>query len=96
VDGLDECTEGVRWPLVENLLELPEHARLMLTSRFLDSMDEEFSQFQQLEIKANKEDIELYVDSQIKRNRNLRKMVQKYHTMRGEIKDQIVKSAKGM
>jgi hypothetical protein len=96
VDGLDECTEEVRWPLVEDLLKLPEHARLMLTSRFLDSMDEEFSEFQQLEIKANKEDIELYVDSQIKRNRNLRRMVQKHHTMRGEIKDQVVKSAKGM
>jgi hypothetical protein len=96
VDGLDECSEEVRWPLVENLLNLPEHARLLLTSRFLDSMDEQFSQFQQLEIKADKEDIELYVDSQIKKNRNLRRMVQKYHAMRGEIKDKIVKSAEGM
>ena len=82
--------------MVENLLNLPEHARLLLTSRFLDSMDEQFSQFQQLEIKADKEDIELYVDSQIKKNRNLRRMVQKYHAMRGEIKDKIVKSAEGM
>ncbi len=96
VDGLDECMEELRWPLVETLLKVPSHVRVMLTSRFLDSMDEDFNQFRQLEIKANREDIELFIDSQVKKNRNLRKMIQKHQAMRDEIKAKVVESAQGM
>ncbi|EON66215.1 hypothetical protein W97_05608 [Coniosporium apollinis CBS 100218] len=96
VDGLDECNDEVRWMLVEKLQGLPPNVCLMLTSRFLETIDEELADFERMEIKAHKDDIELYIDAQIRKNRNLRRMVQRSPALRQDIKDVVTKTAQDM
>ena len=96
VDGLDECSEDIRWALTEQLRDMPGTVYVMITSRVLDSIREELEDFVQMEIKAHKSDIELFIDRQIRKNRNLRKIVQKNPAMRQDIKEGVVKTAENM
>ncbi|KAL8730751.1 MAG: hypothetical protein Q9166_003821 [cf. Caloplaca sp. 2 TL-2023] len=96
IDALDECGEELRWELLENLERLQPKLRLLITSRFLDSIAEELPLYERFKIKANKADIELFIDHQIKRNRNLRKLVDRSSTLRDDIKGSVVKTAEDM
>ena len=96
VDGLDECDEKVRWDLIEQLKRFHDTAHIIITSRYLDSIYEELEEFGQFEIKAHGSDIELYIDRQIRKNRNLRRIVQKNPQMRNDIKKGVVKTADKM
>lgn len=51
---------------------------------------------QQFEIRANKADIELFIDYQIRRNRNLRKIVEKSPRLRDDSKDVVFNTAESM
>ncbi len=75
VDALDECSDKLRWDLVEQLDNIQPEVHLLITSRYLDSINEELETFARFEIKAHRSDIELFIDHQIKKNRNLRKIV---------------------
>lgn len=77
IDALDECSEDLRWGLMDCLRELLPKISLMITSRYLDSIDEELNDFERLEIKANKADLELFIDHNIEKNKNLRRIVEK-------------------
>ena len=68
----------------------------MITSRFLDSIKEELEDFAQLTIKAHRSDIELFIDHQIQKNENLRKVVQRSSTMRADIKQRVIETAEHM
>lgn len=96
LDALDECTEELRWELLENLDKLQPKLRLLITSRYLDSIAEDLLSYDRFEIKANKADIELFIDHQIKRNKNLRKLVDKSSTLRNDIKKGVIKTAEDM
>ena len=96
IDALDECSDETRWELLEGLRTLTPSTHLLITSRFLDSISEELEDFGQLEIKANKADIELYIDHHIKRNKNLRKIVESISVLREDIKTTVVQVAEDM
>ncbi|KAH0564805.1 hypothetical protein GP486_001807 [Trichoglossum hirsutum] len=96
IDALDECSEEIRWGLVEKLRGFQPKVRLMITSRFLDSIEEELEGFERLEIKANKADIELFIDQQILKNKNLRRITEKSPAMRDDIKEGVVRTAEDM
>ena len=96
IDGLDECPEEVRWGLVERLQGFQSNVQLMITSRYLDSIAEELEGFARFEIKANKDDIELFIDHQIRKNRNLRRIVEKSPSLRQDMKVAVVKTAENM
>lgn len=96
VDGLDECDENVRWDLIDQLKQFHEIAHIIVTSRYLDSICEELEDFESFEITAHESDIELYIDRQIRKNRNLRRIVQKNPQMRNDIKKGVVKTADKM
>jgi hypothetical protein len=96
IDALDECSEELRWDLLEKLDHFQPKLHLLITSRFLDSIAEELSSFERFEIKANKADIELFIDNQIRKNRNLRKHVEKSSTLRDDIKTSVVRTAEDM
>lgn len=96
IDALDECSEELRWELLERLETLEPHVHLLITSRYLDSINEELRLFSRLEVKAHRADIELFIDHQIKKNRNLRKIVERSHALRCDIKDTVVKTAEHM
>lgn len=94
VDGLDECSEEVCWALEEHLQGLDAH--ILITSRNIDAIGDELSAFERIEIRAHEEDLELFIDQQVRKNRNLRKMIQKNPNVRRDIKDTVVKIADGM
>ena len=96
IDALDECGDEIRWAMIEKLRELEPKVRLLITSRFQGNIDEELENFKRLEIKANKADIELFIDSQIQKNVNLRRVVEKSPSLRGDIKEGVVRTAKDM
>ena len=96
IDALDECSDEIRWELMESLRELKPQIHLLVTSRFLDSIEEELHDFQRFEIKANKADLELFIDHHIRKNRNLQRIVQKSPIMSEDIKIAVVKTAEDM
>ncbi len=96
IDALDECNEDLRWELVEKLEDLGSKLRVLITSRYLDSIAEELQDYQRFEIRANKADIELFIEHQIRRNRNLRKIVEKSPSLRIDIKQGVFNTAENM
>ncbi len=96
IDALDECHEDLRWELVERLEDLGPKLHVLITSRYLDSIAEELTKYQQFEIRANKADIELFIEHQIRRNRNLRKTVERSHSLRNDIKEGVFNTAENM
>lgn len=96
LDALDECTDDIRWELIEKLREIEPRVHLLVTSRDLDSIEEELQDFEQLEIKANKADLELFIDHHIQKNKNLQKIVQRSPTIREDIKVAVVTIAEDM
>lgn len=96
IDALDECSEELRWELLERLETIQPHVHLLITSRFLDSINEELKSFSRIEIKAHRADIELFIDQQIKKNRNLRRITERSPALRCDIKNTVVKTAEHM
>lgn len=96
VDALDECSDEIRWDLLEFLRHFQSSIQIMITSRSLDSIGEELANFELIDIKAHRSDIELFVDDQIQKNKNLRKVIQKSPTMRADIKQRVVETAQHM
>ena len=96
IDGLDECEEQLRWDLIDELMPLKPKLRLLITSRYIETIAEELAELDQFEIKANPGDIELFIDHQLQRNRHLRSMVQRSQKLRQDIKETIIKTAENM
>jgi hypothetical protein len=96
VDDIDECSEDVRSGLLESLRLLPSKLRLLVTSRSLASIRDELADFKQLEITANRADMELFVDHKIRKCSRLLKMVQKSPALRTELKETIARTAEKM
>ncbi|KAK0727687.1 hypothetical protein B0T26DRAFT_799627 [Lasiosphaeria miniovina] len=95
IDGLDECEEETRWDLLEQVNNIPGIS-LMVTSRHLSSIEEEVENFVRIEIKASKVDIELFIEYQVQRNRNLRRMILRNPQLKEDIKLAVVKTAQSM
>lgn len=96
IDALDECAEELRWPLIDALRDCPSNLRLMITSRYLDNIEDELEDFAKIEIKAHKDDLELFVDRHIARSRNLKRIVEKSTAMRGDIKTAVIRTSEDM
>ncbi|KAK0728080.1 hypothetical protein B0T26DRAFT_672672 [Lasiosphaeria miniovina] len=84
IDGLDESSRQTPWYSPYGYLS------------YLSSIEEELESFVRIEIKANKMDIELFIDYQIQRNRNLRRMVMRNSKLTQDIKSAVVKTAESM
>lgn len=96
LDALDECTEQLRWDLTERIMSLQPKVRLLITSRYLDAIEDELGGFDRFEIKANRADVELFIDYQIRRNRNLKRLIDRSPSLRQDIKEAVVKTAENM
>ena len=96
VDGLDECDETLRWDLLEQLERFQPKLRLLITSRYLDTISEDLDNFERFEIRANPEDIKLYIDHQMKKNRHLRRIIQRAPKIKDDIRSAVVKTADSM
>ena len=96
IDALDECKEQLRWDLIEKLDNFGPKLRVLITSRYLESIAEELKTYERYELKANKADIELFIEHQIRKNRSLRKSVERSPSLRNDIKQGVVKTAENM
>ncbi|KAJ7592496.1 hypothetical protein C8J56DRAFT_779080, partial [Mycena floridula] len=102
VDALDECSEtnqsrALFFPSCpQGLWSLPDHVHLLLTSRDILSISQEFHSTQKLYIEAHNEDLETYIRGRITTNVKLKKLVKDDMTLQAEIIDQVTSKAAGM
>jgi hypothetical protein len=96
IDALDECSEEVRWGIEDVFVDDASPVHLLLTSRPLDSIDEELEGYAHLPIKANRADLELFVDEQIERNRHLKRICARTPLLRVDIQNSVIRTAKDM
>lgn len=97
IDALDECTDDFsRETLVENIRGLQLNVNLMVTSRFLDSIERTFKEASILEISADPTDIRTYVEGRISRGGQLSRHVKADAMLAEDIEKSIAESAQGM
>jgi hypothetical protein len=66
-DALDECPDGTRESLIEELLALPLNVKHLVTSRDIPSIAQHFHDAKRLNIFANDQDVQEYVKGRIGR-----------------------------
>lgn len=97
VDALDECSDEHKTPLrlLERLRDLQSDGdiRLMVTSRFIPDIQEEFKLSPKLEVRASPEDVAEFVKGQIPR---LHRCVQRDDELKREVEEHIVEAVDGM
>jgi len=97
IDALDECSDrdGTRSRLLAELRDLQREVdlRLMVTSRFIPDIENEFRSMPMLEVRATDADVKRFVRGQIYR---LSKCVQRDIELQGFVEDKIVDAVDGM
>jgi Cdc6-like AAA superfamily ATPase len=97
VDALDESSDrdGARSGLVTKLRNLQSRSdiRLMVTSRFIPDIEQEFRSAPKLEVRATDEDVGRYVMGQIPR---LPKCIQRDDEMKSLVQTKITEAVDGM
>ncbi|QGA20934.1 hypothetical protein EYB26_008644 [Talaromyces marneffei] len=97
VDALDECqvSNECRTRLVLEMLRFQRKtgANLFATSRFIHEIESSFHNSPILEIRANDEDVQKYLDDRL---HNFRSLISKDLSLQGEIKSVIAKAVDGM
>jgi hypothetical protein len=98
IDALDECNDSneTRSTLVDELLRLPTTTHLMVTSRYLPSIETQLSGLCRLEICASDADVRTYLEKEIQRGSRLRRHVQADPSLKDAILDSVVNAAQGM
>jgi hypothetical protein len=96
VDALDECEVQTRNELCAKLQNLPENIHLLITSRDISELEYEINPSARLEILANGNDIEIYIEDQIEQMPRLKRHTGTDPELRGLIKRTIRDNAQGM
>ncbi|OCL08336.1 hypothetical protein AOQ84DRAFT_388931, partial [Glonium stellatum] len=109
VDALDECPEDTRTQFLKVLCGLPPQVNILATSRFNESIEDEFlekgefskpfdeqtAEKHTLTINANSDDIGLYVKSRILHERRLLRNINAYPSLMNEIIAAVLERAGG-
>ncbi len=97
VDAVDECeaSGGCRSRLLSEMFALGDKSgvNIFATSRFIPDIITEFSQSMSVEIRASNEDVQGYVEENM---RELPKVIQQNDQLRGESKTKISEAVNGM
>jgi hypothetical protein len=96
IDALDEYPEGDRSTLLNKLRELRPRINLMVTSRYLDAIANDFEGSPQLEISANVEDVQAYIVGRISGEKMLSRFVSKDAALGENIVNIVAGKAKKM
>lgn len=96
IDALDEYPEGDRSTLLKKLRELRPTINLLVTSRYLDAIANEFVGSPQLEIGANVEDVRAYIVGRISGEKRLSRFVSRDPALGENIVNTVAGKAKKM
>ena len=96
IDALDECNDRVGRALVHELRAFQPRIRLLITSRYLESIKCQLEDFQPLEIRASTDDIHLYIEHQVSTSPRLLKFITKDPTLLDSIRKNVTDRAQGM
>lgn len=96
VDALDELSDDVRNIFLPFLRAPPPNIRLLVTTRHKVEITSEFDTFTMIQIRANLDDLKLYVKSRITSNRRLSGHVLGNASLERDISDGVITKADGM
>ena len=98
VDALDECPEhnGTRENLLTELQRLPQNTRLLITSRYSQSIEEIFENVPFIDIRATDQDVRRYAEARIGREKLLAKQTRQNPALMEDIIKTIVENCQGM
>lgn len=98
IDALDECDEdrGTRQEFLSEVQSLQPLFHIMVTSRPLRSINEEFENALRIEIYARDADVEEYVQSRLEKDAKLSKMTKSDPGFRQFLEGAVVDRCKGM
>jgi hypothetical protein len=96
VDAMDEYPELQREILLQQLAVMSNNVNLMITSRPNISPESSLPNLETLDIEATQEDIQAYINAQIKLSPRLSKHIQKKPVLREQIHAKITDTVAGM
>ncbi|KAL8785730.1 MAG: hypothetical protein Q9213_003197 [Squamulea squamosa] len=96
IDALDEGSEEVRCVIVPKLGILPPNVRVLVTTRQIEEIIDEFRGCPKLQIRAIRYDLEKYILSRITSSKKLKRHVQGHPELEQEICDEVTSKANGM
>lgn len=98
LDAIDECSNDPRdrEDLIKRLKELPDNVQVMLTSRPIRDIENEFRDAIQVKIQAQHSDIEKYVSARLQREKSFIRHIKADPSLRPRILSRILDSSQGM
>jgi len=98
VDALDECSEvdGTRIKLLSALRSLANTVNLLVTSRDLASIAQDFHGTKRLDIRASDHDVRRYIEGRIPRESRLARHVDGHQTLQEELVKKVIENVRGM
>ncbi|KAJ7581669.1 ankyrin repeat-containing domain protein [Mycena floridula] len=102
VDALDECSESNQARKLffsthdQGLWSLPGHVHLLITSRDILSISQEFDNMPRIFIEAHNQDLETYIQGRVTTDIKLKRLVKEDMALAAEIVEQIILKAAGM
>ncbi|KAL8905153.1 MAG: hypothetical protein Q9207_002812 [Kuettlingeria erythrocarpa] len=96
VDALDECLEDTRKILLDYFRSLPANTRLLVTTRHIAEITDEFRDCPKVQIRADPVDLRKYITTRIAGNRRLEGYVLNDSSLKTHICDKVTTKADGM
>ncbi|KAJ7599523.1 hypothetical protein C8J56DRAFT_771039, partial [Mycena floridula] len=96
VDALDECSESEGMVFIAWLRSLSDHVSVLVTSRNLTYISQEFRHDPRIDISAHKSDLQTYIEGRIFNDKRLRLCLKRDPDLQNEIIVQVIKKAQGM
>ena len=96
LDALDECLHSARERFVKELQSLARNVNLMVTSRLLPSIEQQFQGVNRLEIQAHVDDMWKYIENRFVSEGRLARLVNNDWALQEGIVNEVVTKASGM
>ena len=96
VDALDECSNDVRSVLLTYFKTPPSNVRLLVTTRHVSEIVQNFHASSAIEIRASSSDLRKYISSKITDNSRLAEYIKDQPSLEQIICDEIASKADGM
>ncbi|KAJ7576529.1 ankyrin repeat-containing domain protein [Mycena floridula] len=98
VDALDECPIGIRDNFISTIRSLTEsgHLNVLITSRDISTIAQEFLNETRINVRAHDEDILSYISYRIEHEKRLKTIVKEDAVLKKDIVTQVIEKAAGM